>query len=69
MVNIHKNFLAACTLFLFCFSQFNNNAFFQKAAELEYLALQDNPEASALQRAYADVEQKEADLISRRYKS
>lgn len=34
-----------------------NNAFFRKAAELEYLALQDNPEASALQRAYADVEQ------------
>ena len=34
-----------------------NNAFFRHAAELEYLALQDDPEASALQRAYADVEQ------------
>ena len=34
-----------------------NNAFFRQAAELEYLALQDDPEASALQRAYADVEQ------------
>ena len=34
-----------------------NNAFFQTAAELEYLALQDNPEAAALQRAYGDVEQ------------
>ena len=34
-----------------------NNAFFRSAAELEHLALQDNPEASALQRAYADVEQ------------
>lgn len=34
-----------------------NNAFFRTAAELEYLALQDDPEATALQRAYADVEQ------------
>ena len=34
-----------------------NNAFFRSAAQLEYLALQDNPEAPALQRAYADVEQ------------
>ena len=34
-----------------------NNAFFRSAAQLEYLALQDNPEATALQRAYADVEQ------------
>ena len=34
-----------------------NNAFFRIAAELEYLALQDNPEATALQRAYNDVEQ------------
>lgn len=34
-----------------------NNAFFRIAAELEYLALQDDPEATALQRAYADVEQ------------
>ena len=34
-----------------------NNAFFRQAAELEYLALQDDPEASVLQRAYADVEQ------------
>ena len=34
-----------------------NNAFFRIAAELEYLALQDNPEATALQRAYDDVEQ------------
>ena len=34
-----------------------NNAFFRIAAELEYLTLQDNPEATALQRAYDDVEQ------------
>ena len=34
-----------------------NNAFFRCAAQLEHLALQDNPEATALQRAYADVEQ------------
>ena len=34
-----------------------NNAFFRTAAQLEYLALQDDPEASALQRAYSDVEQ------------
>ena len=34
-----------------------NNAFFRTAAQLEYLALQDDPEAAALQRAYADVEQ------------
>lgn len=34
-----------------------NNSFFRTAAELEYLTLQDNSEASALQRAYADVEQ------------
>ena len=34
-----------------------NNAFFRSAARLEYLALQDNPEAAALQRAYGDVEQ------------
>ena len=34
-----------------------NNAFFRFAAHLEYLASQDNPEASALQRAYADVKQ------------
>ena len=35
-----------------------NNAFFSTAAKLEYLTLQDDPEATALQRAYADVEQK-----------
>ncbi|MBO4892950.1 MAG: UvrD-helicase domain-containing protein [Prevotella sp.] len=34
-----------------------NNAFFRTAAKLEYLELKDNPEASALQRAYGDVEQ------------
>ena len=34
-----------------------NNAFFRNAAQLEYMALQDDPEATALQRAYADVEQ------------
>ena len=34
-----------------------NNAFFRIAAQLEYLTLQDDPEATALQRAYADVEQ------------
>ena len=34
-----------------------NNAFFRHAAQLEYLALQDDPEAGALQRAYGDVEQ------------
>ena len=34
-----------------------NNSFFRTAAEFEYLTLQDNSEASALQRAYADVEQ------------
>ena len=34
-----------------------NNAFFQKAAELEHMALQDIPEADQLQRAYADVKQ------------
>lgn len=34
-----------------------NNIFFSTAAQLEYLSLQDNPEAAALQRAYADVEQ------------
>ena len=34
-----------------------NNAFFRHAAELEYLAVQDDPEATALKRAYADVEQ------------
>ena len=34
-----------------------NNAFFRTAAQLEYLALQDGPEASSLQRAYSDVEQ------------
>ena len=34
-----------------------NNAFFRNAAQLEYLALQDDPDASALQRAYGDVEQ------------
>ena len=34
-----------------------NNAFFRTAAQLEYLALQDDPEASSLQRAYSDVEQ------------
>ena len=35
-----------------------NNAFFRTAAKLEYLTLQDDPKATALQRAYADVEQK-----------
>ena len=34
-----------------------NNTFFRFASQLEYLALQDNPEATSLQRAYADVEQ------------
>ena len=34
-----------------------NNAFFRNAAQLEFLALQDDPEATALQRAYGDVEQ------------
>ncbi len=34
-----------------------NNIFFRMAAQLEYMALQDNPEATALQRAYDDVEQ------------
>lgn len=34
-----------------------NNAFFRTAAKLEYLTLQDDPEATALQRAYTDVEQ------------
>ena len=34
-----------------------NNLFFRKAAQLEFLALKDDPEATALQRAYADVEQ------------
>ena len=34
-----------------------NNLFFKTAANLEFLALQDDPEAPALQRAYADVEQ------------
>ena len=40
-----------------------NNAFFRSAAELEYLALQDNPEAAALQRAYADVKQTVPDKL------
>ena len=34
-----------------------NNAFFRQAAELEYLALGESPEAEQLRRAYADVEQ------------
>ena len=34
-----------------------NNAFFCTAAQLEYLSMQDYPEAAQLQRAYADVEQ------------
>ena len=34
-----------------------NNTFFQKAAALEYSALQDYPEAEQLKRAYDDVEQ------------
>ena len=34
-----------------------NNAFFRHAAQLEYNALQDYPEAEQLQRAYDDVEQ------------
>ena len=34
-----------------------NNAFFKEAAHLEYLKLQDQPEAEQLQRAYQDVEQ------------
>ena len=34
-----------------------NNAFFRKAAQLEYDALKDYPEAEQLQRAYNDVEQ------------
>ena len=34
-----------------------NNAFFRKAAELEYLALGESPEAEQLRKAYADVEQ------------
>lgn len=34
-----------------------NNAFFRQAAELEYLALGDIPEAEQLRKAYADVEQ------------
>ena len=34
-----------------------NNIFFRTAAQLEYMAVQDNPEATALQRAYDDVEQ------------
>ena len=40
-----------------------NNAFFRSAAQLEYLALQDNPEATALQRAYADVKQTVPDKL------
>ena len=40
-----------------------NNAFFRTAAKLEYLALQDDPEANALQRAYADVEQTVPDKL------
>ena len=34
-----------------------NNAFFRQAAELEYLALGESPEAEQLRKAYADVEQ------------
>ena len=34
-----------------------NNIFFRTAAQLEYMAVQNNPEATALQRAYDDVEQ------------
>ena len=34
-----------------------NNIFFRTAAQLEYMAVQDNPEATAFQRAYDDVEQ------------
>ena len=40
-----------------------NNLFFSIAAQLEYLALQDDPEATALQRAYADVEQTVPDKL------
>ena len=40
-----------------------NNDFFCTAAQLEYLALQDDPEAAALQRAYADVEQTVPDKL------
>ena len=40
-----------------------NNLFFSTAAQLEYLALQDDPEATALQRAYADVEQTVPDKL------
>ncbi len=40
-----------------------NNAFFRTAAKLEYLTLQDDPEATALQRAYADVEQSVPDKL------
>ena len=40
-----------------------NNAFFRTAAKLEYLTLQDDPEATALQRAYTDVEQSVPDNL------
>ena len=40
-----------------------NNLFFSTAAQLEYLALQDDPEATALQRAYADVKQTVPDKL------
>ena len=40
-----------------------NNAFFRTAAKLEYLTLQDDPEATALQRAYTDVEQSVPDKL------
>ena len=40
-----------------------NNLFFSTAAQLEYLALQDDPEATALQRAYEDVEQTVPDKL------
>ena len=42
-----------------------NNTFFRTAAQLEYLALQDNPEATALQRAYDDVEQTVPDELEK----
>ncbi len=40
-----------------------NNTFFRTAAKLEYLTLQDDPEATALQRAYTDVEQSVPDKL------
>ena len=59
--------LDICTLSTNYRSQRNiiefNNLFFSTAAQLEYLALQDDPEATALQRAYADVEQTVPDKL------